>query len=271
MSGRAIRHEIEPGFLPTGNGTLYLVCFRPAQESGKALVFCPPFAEEMNKCRRMMVLAAQRLAANGVTTVLVDLVGTGDSSGQFGDATWDAWCANVAATLEWLAEQRDYEVSLCGVRVGAALALDVARSAQVDNLVFWQPVISGSTYMTQFLRLKLAAQLHDSGGLTTDELRARLSGGESVEVAGYDLTPGLLAAVDAVDLRSEDWRPSIPVRWLEVVSESRPKPGILSQRVMDTWREEHVLIDDSVVVGDPFWATTEITLVPDLIDATVSG
>jgi len=273
MPRRTRHYEIQPRFLPTGGGALCSVCFRPAKETGKALVFCPPFAEEMNKCRRMMVLTAQQLAAGGVTSVIVDLIGTGDSSGQFSDASWGAWRENIATTLGWLTQNRDYEVSLCGVRLGAALALDVARSgdAAVTSMVFWQPVISGSTFMTQFLRLKLAAQLHDGGGITTDALRAQSAAGSSVEVAGYELTPELIAAVDAIDLKDERYRPSIPVRWLEVVSESRPKPGIASQRVMTAWREHDVVVDEAVVIGDPFWATTEITVVPGLIDATVSS
>jgi hypothetical protein len=46
----------------------------------------PPFAEEMNKSRRMIAEVGRRLEGSGVGMLLVDLFGTGDSEGEFAQA-----------------------------------------------------------------------------------------------------------------------------------------------------------------------------------------
>jgi exosortase A-associated hydrolase 2 len=265
------RYDLEPGFLDSAGTALFALCFRPHQASGEAIVFCPPFAEEMNKSRHMMSMAAQRLASIGKTVLIVDLLGTGDSGGEFCDARWDIWKEDIATVLRWLDAGREHSLTLCGLRLGAALALDVAAVPEnsVEKVVMWQPVISGSTFMTQFLRLKVAAQLGDAPAtVTTEELREQASRGQSLEIAGYDLAPELLAAIDGIDMRDTRMLPRVPVHWLEVVSESRPQPGLLSQKLISAWSDKGVEVQSDVVVGNPFWTTTELSLAPELIEKT---
>lgn len=264
-------YHLEPGFLDSSGTALFTLCVRPQHESGEAVVFCPPFAEEMNKSRRMMSLAAQRLASIGKTVVIVDLFGTGDSDGDFSDARWGTWKDNITAALDWLNTSRNYSVTLCGIRLGAPLALEVAAMPEhsIEKVIAWQPVVSGSTFMTQFLRLKMAAQLGESStGLTTEDLREQASRGQTLEIAGYELAPELISAIDGVDLRDDHTFPAVPVRWLEVVSEARRNPGPLSRKLLSAWTEKGVSVQSDVVVGDSFWATVETSLVPGLIDIT---
>ena len=54
-----------------------------------------PFAEEMNKSRRMAALQARALAKAGYAVLQIDLFGCGDSSGDFGDASWQDWVGDV--------------------------------------------------------------------------------------------------------------------------------------------------------------------------------
>lgn len=271
MTAGLNNYQLEPGFLDSSGTALFTLCVRPQSETGQAVVFCPPFAEEMNKSRRMMSLAAQRLASMGKTVVIVDLHGTGESDGEFSDARWEIWKDNITAALTWLNSSRNYSVTLCGIRLGAPLALEVAAMPghSIEKVVLWQPVISGSTFMTQFLRLKVAAQLGESSnGLTTEALREQASRGESLEIAGYDLAPELISAIDGVDMRCAQMLPTVPVYWLEVVSETRRKPGPLSQKLLSTWAENGADVKSDVVVGDSFWATVETSLVPELIEKT---
>src|SRR3546814_14337350 len=60
----------------------------PHCRQGLGLVYLPPFAEEMNRSRRMAALQARALAALGIDVLLLDLFGTGDSAGDFRDARW---------------------------------------------------------------------------------------------------------------------------------------------------------------------------------------
>lgn len=52
---------------------------------------CPPFGEEMNKSRRTLAWSARHFARHGWAVLALDLGGTGDSAGDFGDATWAGW------------------------------------------------------------------------------------------------------------------------------------------------------------------------------------
>ena len=76
--------------LQGGRGALCALYFPP--RAGVAargdLLVLPSFAEEMNRCRAMVSLQARVLAEAGVGTLVLDPFGTGDSAGEFADATW---------------------------------------------------------------------------------------------------------------------------------------------------------------------------------------
>ena len=91
---------------------------------------------------------------------------------------------------------------LLGVRLGALLAAAVASGLPqpVARAVFWQPVVDGQRFVTQFLRLRVAASLMEDRKETVGALRERSQGGETLEVAGYELSPALLEQLDALRL-----------------------------------------------------------------------
>jgi exosortase A-associated hydrolase 2 len=178
----------------------------------------------------------------------------------------------VALASDWLSKRTGSAVGVWGLRLGALLALDYAQTAAqpVDRLLLWQPVTSGSAFLTQFLRLRVAGDmLQDEaakGG--TQALRAALQAGSPIEIAGYDLSPALAKAVDGVEAAS--LVPGCPVHWFEVVaSADRPAPPAAS-RIASAWRERGVEVQLDLVTGQPFWTTPEISECQQLVDATVS-
>ncbi len=265
---------MQPFFLDGSAGPLFAIYFPPddaAPRRGNVL-FVPPFAEEMNRARRMAALQARALARIGVGTLLLDLGGTGDSAGEFGDARWETWLGDVAAATDWLAENRQGRIGLWGLRLGGALAMEALsrRPEAYDRAVLWQPVTSGEMHLVQFLRIRVAAAMgrEDEEGGSTEVLRAALARSESVEVAGYELNPALAAALEGRKLADYAPPPGIRVDWLEIVGRpDRPlSPG--SQRLLDDWRGRGVDIRAETVPGHPFWALQEITVAPELVDAT---
>ena len=92
-------------FLDTPDGPRFCMFHAPVGACRGALVYVHPFAEEMNRSRRMAALGARALAAQGIGVLLLDLHGCGDSADDFGDATWDGWLRDIAAARAWL-EQR---------------------------------------------------------------------------------------------------------------------------------------------------------------------
>jgi exosortase A-associated hydrolase 2 len=275
MTQPAGRRSAQPFFLDGEAGVRFCLYHPPAGNSCRgAVLYVHPFAEEMNKSRRMAALQARELAELGFGVLQIDLYGCGDSSGDFGDARWDIWKRDLALAQRWLADKHAMPLHLWGLRLGALLALDYAAGAAAApaSLALWQPVLSGKVFLTQFLRLRVAnAMLSDDkdAGSGTAALRAQLDAGQTLEIAGYDLAPGLAAAIDALDL-AKMAPASGPVHWFEVVpAADRPLPPGAA-RVSAAWATSGTDLHTHLVACPPFWATQEITESPALLQATSS-
>ncbi len=263
---------LQPQFLPGDAGLLFSLYRGPATAK-TAVVFAPPFAEEMNKSRRMFTLAARELSRHGIASLVIDFFGTGDSAGEFGAARWATWRSDITLACDWLHERGHGRVVLLGLRMGAMLALDVARQrADVSRVMLWQPLLSGEAWVTQFLRTDVVARMltQADSRSTTDALRARLRDGELIEVAGYALAPELIQALEG--LRLEDLAPGHGVRvdWLELVSDPTRGGTLAGDRVRRAWQEQGADFRFRPVVGPPFWSSVEIAVAPELVQATAA-
>ncbi len=263
----------EPFFLDGRAGRLFSVYYRPepARSECTGLVFVPPFAEEMNRTRRMVSLQARELASLGVAVLVVDLYGCGDSAGDFRDARWDVWREDVAVASSWLRAQGIHRIGLWGLRLGGLLAAEVIAASRTpfEQLILWQPTINGSTLLTQFLRARIAAGMSEPGrGESTEGLRAALANGRSVEVAGYDLSPELAAAIDATSLDDLTLPRGLTVDWMEIVPEAGRSISAASQRLIALWGAAGTRVTTAGVVGPPIWSLLETTLAPELLSAT---
>ncbi|MGZ5200781.1 MAG: hydrolase 2, exosortase A system-associated [Telluria sp.] len=262
----------EAFFLEAGTGSRFCLFHRPLDECRGALVYIHPFAEEMNRSRRMAALAARALAARGIGVLQIDLHGCGDSSGDFGDARWDTWKSDVSLARDWLRARLGCPVGLWGLRLGALLALDCARAEPLDRLLLWQPVTSGSGYLTQQLRLRLAGDLlqDDDAKASTTSLRDELRAGASLEIAGYTVAPELALAIDSLDAAT--LAPErCPVHWFEMVAAPGRSMPAAPSRIAAGWRERGTDLRVELVCGEPFWATPEIAACPALVEATVNA
>lgn len=261
----------EPFFLDTEAGRLFAL-FRAPVKAKHCVLLVPPFAEEMNKSRRQFTEVCIKLIDRGFATLLIDLFGTGDSDGEFSNASWRLWKQNVISSLVW-AEDRGVPVdTLIATRLGCSLAAEALSDTErtVRSTVFWQPVVSGRQYMTQFLRLRVASSMMETdGNETVDGLRVRLKDGESLEVAGYDLSGRLWADVESSDLlRHLDKR----LGDLMIFEIGRPRDGGLSpagMKIISAAEQRDVTVDGLRVEGEPFWSTTEIVTNPLLSESTV--
>jgi exosortase A-associated hydrolase 2 len=260
-------------FLETDGRRLFCLYHPPAAPVRGAVLYVHPFAEELNRTRRMAALQARALAAEGFGVLQIDLTGCGDSSGDFGEARWDLWKDDLAAGAAWLRERIDGSFTLWGLRLGALLALDYARAARhpVDAMLLWQPVLKGAQYLTQFLRLRMAGALladGDSGAPGgTQTLRAALQAGQALEIAGYELSPELAGALDTL-APLDALTPACPVDWFETVSGAGQEAAPGAVRAAAAWRAAGVDVRLHPVECPPFWATTEITENTAWLDAT---
>ena len=160
-------------------GRRFCVFHPPGGNERGAVLYVHPFAEEMNKSRRMAALQSRALAARGFAVLQIDLLGCGDSSGDFVDATWTAWTDDVVDAAAWLRRRCGGPLWLWGLRAGCLLAADAARRIDSEiNFLFWQPATSGKLRLQQFLRLKAASDMIDGEAKgAMQALRAELADG----------------------------------------------------------------------------------------------
>jgi len=263
--------RFEPFFIDGPAGRIFALLRAPA-EADRCVLFVPPFGEEMNKSRRQFTETTVDLVARGHAALLIDLYGTGDSEGDFSDASWSAWKQSVTAAVAWAGANALAVESLVAMRLGCALAAEALSDAghQLTKSVFWQPVASGAQFMTQFLRLRVAASMMEDGDQqTVDDLKKRLDSGETLQISGYPVTPELWRGIEQVSL-AENLGKHLGL--LKIFETGRARDGGLSpagQRVVSAAEECGLDVDGQRVAGDPFWMATEIVVNAELRKSTV--
>lgn len=258
-----------PLFIDGPNGNLFLVHYE-ARGADTCVLLLPPFAEELNKSRRQLALVGAALAAHGAGFVVVDVRGTGDSDGEFIDASVEGWIDDLRTSVDWIGAQGYRRIVLLAIRSGALLAAPLcARLGAVRELLLWQPQLSGKTVVDQFLRLHvLADKMSDApSGVTVKDLRARLQGGESIEVAGYDLGAGLVRGLDALDIGELSKSRDLRVEWFTLAREGVGPPRT-EQMAIDKLATAGCRVSRRSFRGEPFWSTVEITEAPELVEMT---
>ncbi|WP_326539115.1 hydrolase 2, exosortase A system-associated [Pseudorhodoferax sp.] len=266
-------------FLPAQPGQRFCILHTPtAQPPRGAVVYVHPFAEEMNKARRMAALQARALAQAGYVVLQIDLLGCGDSSGEFGDAGWSDWLQDVQSACGWLAERHPgLPLWLWGLRSGCLLAAQAAAQLALRcSFVFWAPTPSGKTVLQQFLRLKSAAALLDGSAKgVTEGLRRDLAAGQTVEIAGYGLSAALAQGLEQASLAP----PAIPdapaqrprLLWLDLSTQETASLSPVAQKTLAQWQAAGHDVHSEVVLGPQFWQTTEIEDAPALLAATLAA
>lgn len=258
-----------PLFLDGPGPRLFAVLYAGA-DARRAMVYLPPFGEETNRSRRMAALLGRRLAEAGEALLVLDPSGTGDSGGDFRDARWDHWRADARAGADWLRRRGLAPLGAIGLRTGAALALELARADGLEHCILWQPVTKGEMFLSQLLRVRVAAGLEAGVGETVKDLRARLKAGETLDVAGYEITPEMAADLDALVLKDMGGGYRGRLTWLQVAADpTAPVPPAVGA-VVEGWMRQRVDAEIRQVAGEPFWSIEETTLAPALLAETVA-
>jgi exosortase A-associated hydrolase 2 len=267
--------RVEPFFFDSEPGTRFSLYHAPNPQLAArgAILYVHPFAEEMNKTRRMAAQQARAFAAMGYAVLQIDLFGCGDSCGDFHSGRWDLWKRDLGVAADWLAARTDGgPLFLWGVRLGGLLALDFATVRKVEGLVLWQPFINGRTCINQFLRLRLAAEMDNddpSAPRSTSALRAELAARGRLEVAGYELAAALVKGIDACDAASLKLLPC-QVHWFASGAPAARKLAASAARLAERWAPLGVTLQFHPVDGVPFWATGDIAECPALLAATAA-
>jgi len=258
---------------PPAGGRRLCIHTPPRATLRGAVLHVHAFAEEMNKSRRMTALAARALADAGFAVLQIDLLGCGDSSGDFADAHWDVWTSDLSWACGWLRQRHDAPLWLWGHRAGALLAGAVAKELDAPcHLLLWNPVLQGKAVTQQFVRLKAAADWASGDGKAAGAwVKAELAAGRTVEIAGYGLNPALAQSLDAATLAPPGGQGRRLV-WLEVAGrEGEPALSPAASAQLPRWQAAGWQVQSQAVAGPAFWQTVEIEDAPALVQASVEA
>lgn len=276
MPGEAFYATLDDGPL----GRRYAVWHAPGAVPKGLIVQVPPFAEEMNKSRRMTALAAQAMVSAGWAVLRLDLLGCGDSDGDLSDASWSAWLDDIGHACR-IADERAAAFwphaaglprILWGHRAGSLLAAHAAATwpAWGQRLVLWQPQPAGRQVMQQFIRLRIAAAMQgDDAKLVGEQLRADLAAGRTVDVAGYRLPAALAASFETTAL--EPPPQAGQALWFELQAREGASLLPATAAARDRWAGAGWAVDAQVLQGPAFWMTVEVEESAALVDATVAA
>lgn len=194
--------EETAGYLSVGRDQLYYVVHHAVGvEAAPAprVLLVGPFASDRSHIYVSWVRWARHLASAGFEAVRFDPRGSGESTGQQTDMSFATWVEDVSSCISWLDSNGRAPLALHGFGGGALVANKAFRAGMGDALLLWAPPASGREMLMALLRRRLAADLalgfSPPGG--RDHYVARLEGGESIEVDGFEWSPRLWA--DAAD------------------------------------------------------------------------
>lgn len=265
----AVRPELF--FLEGRQGRVFASYFPAAQSLRGGLLYLPPFAEEMNRCRATVAEQARRFSALGFASLLLDPYGTGDSEGDFSETSWTGWIDDARLAAAWMEERLGQPIALWGARSGALLAADLAHqdAGRFRRLLLWQPVIDGKLFLTQTLRLRVA-NLMDRGlpPETTESMRSEMQAGGKVEVAGYCVPGALASGIDACRLADLSGLCDLDIVWLEHASAADKPLAPPSQKAVARLVEQGCRVKAQVFTGEPVWQLHERASVPELLELT---
>jgi pimeloyl-ACP methyl ester carboxylesterase len=136
---------------------------------------------------------ASALAGRGFAVLRFDYRGTGNSSGEPEQTTFEACVDDARIAAEELRDTSGVtNVMLIGMRLGAAIAMHAGTQLSlVRRILLWNPVIQGSDYLDELeqmdraLRMQLLHELHHP----------------QAELAGYRCPDAVRRSIERVDLR----------------------------------------------------------------------
>lgn len=141
---------MNPFFFGTADHRLFGV-YQPSRgHVGRSgVVLCYPWGQEYVPAHKAFKALASLLVDAGHDVLRFDYHGTGDSGGDLEEGTPPSWPADLSMAIDELKDTAgSRQISLCGLRMGAAWAAQVAAERpDVTRIAAWDPVLDGRSYV----------------------------------------------------------------------------------------------------------------------------
>lgn len=238
--------------------------------SNKAVVIIPPFAEEINKTRHLLVNVLRLLAAAGLSGFMLDNYGTGDSEGDLDTATTTIWRADLQQLLANLAADGFEHVSFIAVRFGTLQLFDLLNQSdlalQPEQLILWQPMFDMAKFWQQFARIKVAEAMAAGTKISQQELEQQLDNGQSIEIAGYPISPAFYHSLAQMHTALPARLGEYTLSWLET---SQLDTTALPVQKMLQQLQQRGEVNFVQLKAEPYWQSAELACADALIALTV--
>jgi exosortase A-associated hydrolase 2 len=244
-------------FFPNESYNLFGILHEPEIESnGEGFVFCHPFAEEKLWSHRVFVNFARELAKLGYTILRFDYMGHGDSDGKFEESSIETRISDIKCAAELIRNKMDdnSKINLLGLRLGATLAAMVAEEVEnINRLILWGPILNGSSYMKQMLRINIATQsaVYKEVRYNTEALIQQMKEGKTVNIDGYEVAWDLFQQTKKIDLLGSEKQYD---RHTLIIQISKKQSDY--HKNFEALASMYAKGDLSMAVEEPFW--TEI-------------
>ena len=214
--------------------SLFSCTVEPTAANAKAVVvMCYPFGIEHLYGQRAYFNTAEYLASQGVTCILFDYKGSGDSSHTFEETSPASHLADITDMIR-LAKNRyaDYSIGLFGMRLGGTWAALAALDNQVDFLILWSPILDVENYLNRELRKSLSTQAKILKKVVydRDQIRQHLKDGENLvvdgfqvaNIDGYGLNRDYIVETEGLNLLTHAGRLDRPMLIVDVMDREGP-------------------------------------------------
>ncbi len=207
-----------------------------ARAAERAVLLCHPLPQEYGSVhwayRRLAALLAQR----GAHVLRFDWRGTGDSSGEASEATYEAMLEDArTAAAELVDASGVRRISVVGMSFGATVAARLGGTSLRD-VVLWEPVVRGREHLGELRRV------HEKRERDWLLPRTRPNAGEE-DLLGYTLHDVVRRSIDAVDLTHAPWADARSFTIL--VADARPEHRALESALQAAGKSVRVVTHGS--------------------------
>ena len=183
-----------------------------------AIVLCYPIGQEYIRAHRAFYQLACRLSNSGFHVFRFDYYGTGDSEGDFEEASLEIWIDDIRAAVSQTQERSGVRhVCLVGLRLGAALCMKASSgNPDITSVILWDPALDGNSYLEELG--KIHQHFFDNG--ESREKSKLLQRSKNDEFLGFPFSANLQKEI--IDLNFENFVVVPKLRVLTIFNEEKP-------------------------------------------------
>lgn len=243
-----------PFFFQNRSYNLFGVLHEPVNQKKRlGFVFVHPFAEEKLWTHRVYVNFARELASTGYPVLRFDIMGHGDSDGDFIETSIDTQLSDIQSALNTLKHKASYvtEFGLLGLRLGGTLAaVSAEKVPDIKKLILWDPVVDGSKYMQEMLRINLTTQtaVYKEIRHTREDLVQMMKVGKPVNIDGYEISYPFFEQASSINLAHD--KKNFSGNCL-IVQMSKKETGF--NKDLDNLKLLYSKADLLLSIEEPFW------------------